>query len=203
MVNGVFTIDDMGNITTSVYIKPTDKGVYTNYLSHICQTHNYKKSIIKTLVIRAIKYSLNWLTFNSEIDRIKQVLVNNNFPLYLIDTIVQRSLSKHLTPSDVMPNDPITFYVRLNNLHTMKLDEKTLKNILPHHVIPTNKYRQIKFISYLKPVKLCSFFSTRLSRTNLEKASVVYQFSCTEAGCQASYIGHTTCTLKMRGLQHQ
>ena len=33
-----FTIDDMGNITTSVYIKPTDKGVYTNYLSHIPDT---------------------------------------------------------------------------------------------------------------------------------------------------------------------
>ena len=126
-----------------------------------------------------------------------------NFPSYLIDTIVQRSLSKHLTPSDVLPNDPITFYVRLNNLHTMKLDEKTLKNILHHHVIPTNKDRQIKLISYFKPVKLCSFFSTRPFRTDLEKASVVYQFSCTEAGCQASYIGHTTCTLKRRGLQHK
>ena len=72
------TIDDMGNITTSVYTKPTDKGVYINYLSHMPDT--YKKSIIKTLVIRAIKCSSNWLTFNSEIDRIKQVLVNNNFP---------------------------------------------------------------------------------------------------------------------------
>ena len=59
-----------------------------------------------------------------------------------MDTIVKRSLSKHLTPSDVMTTDPITFYVRLNNLHTMKLDEKTLKNILHHHVIPTNKDRQ-------------------------------------------------------------
>ena len=109
------TIDDMGNITTSVYIKPNDKGVHTNYLSHMPDT--YKKSIIKTLMISAIKYSSNWLTFNSEFDRIKQVLVNNNFPLYLIDTLVQRSLSKHLTPSDVLSNDPITFYVLLNNLH--------------------------------------------------------------------------------------
>ena len=44
------TIDDMGNITTYVYIKPTDKGVYTNYLSHMPDT--YKKFIMKTLVIR-------------------------------------------------------------------------------------------------------------------------------------------------------
>ena len=100
-------------------------------------------------------------------------------------------------------NDLITFYVRLNNLNTMKLDEKTLKNILHHHVIPTNKDRQIKLISYFNPEKLCSFFSTRPFRTDLEKASAVYQFSCTEAGCQASYIGHTTCTLKRRGLQHK
>ena len=57
--------------------------------------------------------------------------------------------------------DPITFYVRLSNLHTMKLDERTLSNVLYQHVMPTGTYQKIKIISYFRPRKLGSCFSTR------------------------------------------
>ena len=52
-----------------------------------------------------------------------------------------------MTINDDFPKDPITFYVRLSNLHTMKLDEKTLSNILHQHVMPTGT-NQIKLISH-------------------------------------------------------
>ena len=80
-------IDESGHFDTSVYIKPADKGLYTNYLSYI--PDSYKKSIIKTLVFRAIKYSSTWHSVNSEIERIPQILVNNGFPLYILDKIIQ------------------------------------------------------------------------------------------------------------------
>ena len=37
----LMNIDDGGNITNSVYCKPTDKGVYCNYFSHTAEI--YKK----------------------------------------------------------------------------------------------------------------------------------------------------------------
>ena len=49
-----FTITE-NVIDTSVYIKPTDRGMYSNCSSHTLES--YKISIIKTLVNRAIKVS--------------------------------------------------------------------------------------------------------------------------------------------------
>ena len=87
-----------------------------------------------------------------------QVLVNNGFPLLIVGSIIQRSLHKYLTINDDLLNDPITFYVRLGNLHKMKLDEKTLSNILHQHVMWTGTDQEIKQISYFRPQKLGSCF---------------------------------------------
>ena len=49
-----FVIDELGQFNTSIYIKPTDKGLYTNYNSYIPDT--YTKSIAENLVFKANKY---------------------------------------------------------------------------------------------------------------------------------------------------
>ena len=67
-----------GDITTAVYVKPTDQGIYTKYFSH--SPDMYKYSNIKTLVTRALKYSFSWYEFNVEITRLKHIFANNNFP---------------------------------------------------------------------------------------------------------------------------
>ena len=143
-----FVIDKLGQFNTSVYIKPTDKGLYRNYIFYIPDT---QKINCKNLVFRAIKYSSSWISFNSEINRIKQVLVNNGFTLLIMDSIIQRSLHKYMTINDDSPKDPITFYVQLSNLHTMKLDERALSNILHQHVMPTGTDQKIKLISHFRP----------------------------------------------------
>ena len=84
----------------------------------------------------------------------------------------------------------------------MKLDERTLSNILHQHVMPTGTDQKMKLISYFRPKKLGSCFSTRPPKIDPDRVTVVYQFSCTEVGCQATYIGHTACTLRKRISQH-
>ena len=103
-------IYELGQFNTSVYIKPTDKGLCRNYNSYIPDT--YKKSIAQTLVFRAIKYSSRLISLNSEINRIKQVLVNNGFPLLIVDSIIQRSQHKYMTLNDDLNKDHINFYVK-------------------------------------------------------------------------------------------
>ena len=84
----------------------------------------------------------------------------------------------------------------------MKLYEKTLKNVLHHHVIPTDENRCNKLISYFQPLKLSSFFSTLPRKPGVEKAVVGYLFSCTQASCNAGVCVNTTCVLRRRGIQH-
>ena len=67
-----------GQISTSVFIKDTDKGLYCSYLSHMLP--QYKRSIIKTLVHRALKLCSSWKEVDVEMGRLKQVFVNNNIP---------------------------------------------------------------------------------------------------------------------------
>ena len=65
---------------------------------------------------------------------------------------------------------------------------KTFSNILHQHVMPTGTDQKTKLISYFRPMKLGSYFSTRPPKIDPDRVSVVYQFSCTEVGCQATYI---------------
>src|SRR5678816_4821324 len=54
-----------------------------------------------------------------------------------------------------------------------------------------------------KPLKLSSMFSERTSGTKENVNHVVYQFHCNKDGCNASYIGYTTNSLKLRVSQHR
>ena len=75
---------------------PTDKGVYCNYVSHTAEMN--KRSVIKTLVFRALKYTSNWPLFQAEIVRLKQLFCNNNYPQHLVESIIQSSVTKFLDP---------------------------------------------------------------------------------------------------------
>ena len=69
--------------------------------------------------------------------------------------------------------------------------------------MPTGTDQKLKLFSYFRPKKLGYCFSTRPHQIDPDRVSVVYQFSCTEVGCQATYIGHTACTLRKRSSQHK
>jgi len=68
---------------TYVYTKLTNDGSCLSFNS-ICP-NRYKIGVIKTLLHRAYLICSSWFTLNNEITRIKQLLVNNNYPLYLIE----------------------------------------------------------------------------------------------------------------------
>ena len=68
---------------TYVYTKETNDGSLFNYDSE-CPSRYKFKSIV-TLLNRALKISSDWQIFNNKINRLKQIFINNNFPMkYLI-----------------------------------------------------------------------------------------------------------------------
>ena len=76
-----------GQISTFVFIKDTDKGLYCSYLYVYTLPQYNKRSIIiiKTLVHRALKLCSSWKEVDVEMGRLKQVFVNNEYPLAIID----------------------------------------------------------------------------------------------------------------------
>ena len=190
-----------GKFTTAVYVKPTDSGSYSNYQSHT--PLSYKKSVIKTLVHRAFRYNSSWDLLHTELNRIRQVLANNNYPQATVDDIIRRIMNNHMTPKPRDPATDLAIYVKLTSIKNFKQDSNQLKSIVKEHVKPTDSSNTIKLVPYFKPQKLLSCFSTRVPTVPLKTSHVVYQHYCSMGGCNATYIGYTSCRLEQRIQQHR
>ena len=69
-------------LETSVYRKPTNKGLLLHHQSHVDK--RYKKSLLKTMLNRAFHLSSTWESFKSECDHLKVMFTNLKYPDSLI-----------------------------------------------------------------------------------------------------------------------
>jgi len=196
-----FTLSN-GIPTCSVYTKPTDKGCYAHFSSDTLL--NYKTSVIKTLINRAVKTSSTWHILNTEINRLHQTFANNGYPQHLVDNIINRTIDNHHNHKEKPPDSeiPLNFYIQTGNIQSCKPDRTALKKILNEHIVGINNHSP-QIIVYYKPKKISTSFSTRPLRTSHDRANVVYQFTCPKDGCTASYIGYTTNSVMTRCKQHR
>ena len=195
-------LENTGQLSTSIFTKPTDKGVYANFQSHI--PLQYKKSVINSLVRRAIKFSSSWQSCSTELERIKQSLSNNGYPQNMVESIINRKLNDFSSPpTDNNIQDEVTFFVGLRNLSSFASQTKLIRGIIHNHVVPAATDSVVKICTYFKPYKLSSRFSTRIKCPDRERNCVVYRFDCPLPGCNAGYIGHTAQTLLNRVKQHR
>ena len=144
-------------ITTSVYIKPTNNGSYIDFKSYTLD--QYKVSTIKTLVYRALKLSSTWTETILEINRLKQIFANCNYPQAIVDKTVRICMDKYICPpppDENTDNSSVSFYVQFHNLSTFKSDRKTLKSIVSHHVKPINNTKSVSVIPFYRTSKLSS-----------------------------------------------
>ena len=77
---------------TSVHIKPTNSGNLLNYLSEC--PDKYKIGVITTLLHRARKICSDSTLLLCEVDRIKQLFINNNYPMSAINDSMKTYLEK-------------------------------------------------------------------------------------------------------------
>ena len=187
-----------GTFETSVYIKPTDSGAYDNFHSHVPE--QYKRSVINSLVERAIKYCSSDEARNAEFARIRQIMANNEYPQSLVDRIIRNKIQRLNARTDInsLESEHIKFYVQLFSLSGFKSDTRRLKSIVLEHVKPANPDSSISLLTYFKPHKISAQFTSRPRADNINRTNVVYQFSCCSGECNSSYIGYTAQTLVNR-----
>jgi len=193
-----------GALRTSVYVKPTNYGDCLNYRS-MCPDR-YKTGVIPYHV------STDWNVFCEELERIKQILTNNNYPMALIEDVIKKIVTGKLTQRQNNTNE-IGNEVKLFFCNQMssdfKLTENRLKKIVNNNVKVANDNDQLKLLIYYRGKKLRSLFirnkQTSQAMDVANRHHVVYQYTCNRDGCNTTnttYIGYTACSIWERFKMH-
>lgn len=182
-------------LLTNWYRKPTFSGRYVNYFSN--HPHKYKISAITSLVDRAILLSDKQFHY-SNIKIIKEILLNNSFPIQVINRYVNKRLKelRHkncLTVIDEHSNDSA---VHTHNYLTIPY----IKGLSEHLRFALNRCGFE--VVYTIPKRLDKFIRKGKDCVSLEKRTeVVYKIDCRD--CNMSYIGQTKRHLETRVKEHK
>ena len=208
----VLTDIENNDFTTSVYHKPTDVGRCLNYKSEC--PDKYKVSVVKSYMKRAYEVSSSWDLFNAEVSRMKQVLINNGFPNYIVDREVQ-TLMDNINNNNNTNNtqDTIKLYYANQMNNNYKTDETVIKNIIKHNVKPKNPTDNIELIIYYKNIKTKQLVmkNNLQERRQLDITRAIYQYTCPHDVCKHppnpkvinAYTGFTTMFVTRRLSYHK
>jgi hypothetical protein len=180
--------------STTVYRKPTSTSLYMNFNSFT--PLQYRLSVFKCLVFRALKLCSSWASVSDEIQALRSMLLRNAFPSWVLDRIIRFSLNSFLNPTLRFGPAKERLYVGLPFLGKQtdiirKKLIKVFKQFVPHKDL----------IIYFRPGRrVGNFFHIKdLTPTEL-RSSIVYRYTCTS--CQASYIGQTARHFRHRIAEH-
>ena len=154
----------------------------------------------------------------------RQLFVNNNFPIGVIDKTIDDFKASHnhakFLTSDLASldseqdaedrDDKITLYYQSQMSSYYKTEESKIKDIVKKRIKPGDAKSKISLIIYYKGKKLKNLIiknKIHLANSIGEESHVVYQYTCNQSQCNLAnpkkYIGYTTTTLKERMLQHK
>ena len=194
---------------TGVYIKPTDGGACMNGDSNCPE--RYKKSVINSYLTRAFAVSEDWITFDSELERIKKLLINNSYSNGLVDEVIKtflqkKTISRAYEDGRAKESSIIPLFYRAQMHTNYMADENVLRDIVRNNVKTLN--------SSTHRLKLHIYYNNRKSQNMimqnspmktdfLHRTNVVYSFICPfQHQHPESYIGHTRTTLARRLTMH-
>ena len=160
---------------------------------------------------RAYNICSDYTSLTTEIARIKQLLINNNFPNYLVDQVTKEFINKKQdnklhaqnkrdTANTEQQNNQVEFYYQNQMTSNYKQVEKELTTIVNSSIETTNEAK-LKLNIYYKSRKVKHLFIRNNSNKPDQPINVVYQYTCNQGECttsQSTYIGHTRTTIKDR-----
>ena len=185
---------DSHGYTTSLYRKPTSTPLLTNFNSFT--PFSYRISVLKCLLHRAFHICSTWTSFHLEVDFIRNLLLRNCFPSWVIDRVIKSSISRFVEPKTVCGPKKDRIYLGIPYLGKVS-DEfrRTIRRInrdyIPHKDI---------IVYFKQGMRLSNFFRTKDVTPFALQSHVVYNFTC--AGCNASYIGQTARHMRHRIAEH-
>ena len=170
----------------------------------------YRRGVIRTYVRRAINTCSSWELVCQELDRVRQMLVNNSYSCTEIDKEIRAALDKYhtekKTPTQTNREDKEKthkLYYKNQMNSGFKEDEKALKDIIHKNVKPKPGHKIVTIIYYKsKKTSQLVMKNTEHKRNKKKETYVVYRYHCPYGDCKlretGCYIGHTTDYLTTR-----
>ena len=195
-----------GGFKTRVFRKATDKGK-TMHGSSECPKR-YHKSVIRSFIRRAMKYSSEWSDVHHELQRCKQTLVNNGYSNTEIDMEIKAQMERQHLEQEKPKQQNILLYYKNQMSPSYQVDEKVVQQIIHNNVKPTNQDNKVDLRVYYKSRKVRDLImknNMKRDENKLKQTNVVYKFTCPHEDCrlrQADYIGLTRTTLSRRLTMH-
>ncbi|XP_043209461.1 uncharacterized protein LOC122374653 [Amphibalanus amphitrite] len=103
--------------------------------------------------------------FHQEVERIKQVLVNNDYDLTTIDRQIRTAIDKHLNPTETTEKNTINLFYKNQMTPGHKSDEAALKKIISRNCKPVEATSQLKLNIYYQSLTVSSL----IMKNNLTK----------------------------------
>jgi hypothetical protein len=183
------------SISTSTYRKPTFTGVMLNWNS--LTSMKYKKGLIGCLLDRSNKICSSDTQKIEEMEDIKNLLINNNFPPHIVENEFKRfekykqlNVEKSPNPDEKIKYVSIPFINDKSEIIGRKM-QQIVKDYFPNVSLR---------VAFKAPATLESHFPYKDKVTDPSKLSmVVYKLKCLTEGCDASYIGQSKriCSIRM------
>ena len=147
---------------------------------------------------------------DTELNRVKQLLVNNGYANTEIDKETNKQLNKQHTQNETaeqQPNKVHHLYYRNYMNSQYKADEKILKDILKKNTACNRDDEHLQLNIYYQSKKTRQLVMKNNPATIKEsnRTNVVYMFECPHEDCKPygkCYIGATTTTLSRRLTMH-
>ena len=170
-------------------------GLYTNFTSFT--SFSYKTGLIKTLLQRAFGISSSWNFFGQEKKLIKNLLMNNLYPFYLLDKEIKKFLEYQFTTNEntsIIHNSKSVSYYKL-----------------PYIASYSNSTKKKKFyVKYFAKTPILKLFFHRSNCSTYFLQTIVCQLlwspflwaNFNYEGCQSCYIEETKHHLPTRIKEH-
>ena len=190
-------IDKTGGIlTTDVYRKDTYTGLGLNYFSFVPEL--FKINSIKTLLHRAYSLCSNWLSFHTELEKLRDYFYKNSYPTHVVEKQIKRFISDKLNSSNKIESSVKDIrYVTLPFMGQFSYQLRNTISSLLKKTIPDVNFRFI----FVNRKTIGSLFKSKESLPGLLCSKVVYKYQCPD--CMSRYVGSTCRNLKIRISEHK
>ena len=136
-----------------MYTKTTNTEELLNYHSECPE--KYELGVIKNMLHRAYNIPSNEEIFQAEVNRLKQVFSNNNYPMNVIEKVVtnftREKQSGQEAPQTTGDKIILNYENQMNKQY--KKDEKMMKDILRKNLKLANENDKMELIIYYRNVK--------------------------------------------------
>ena len=188
--------EDGGNLVTSIYRKKTFTGTYLNWNS--LTSREYKIGLIHCLLDRMWKICNNYTSIHFEIEKLKSILIKNDYPIKIINWEIQKFLNDiQLSKIIIDKADKKILYLVLPYIGKVGVDIKKRLLSLTYKYYPQVNLR----VMFKSPFEIGKLFKFKDVIPKELRSNVVYKLTCKD--CHRCYIGKTNRCLSIRMDEHK